>query len=122
MGDEWDAPEPGESDVEVLVEKAGASAERAVPFSFVRRGERLGGFVVVTESGPRAYVNRCPHVPYPLDFGDGDVLHEGQIVCVNHGARFDTKTGACLWGPARGRGLERLEVEDAGAQWRVRLG
>lgn len=116
---DWDALDEGRSDSEVVVPKAGATAERPARFVFVRRGQTLGGFVVLSADGPRAYVNRCPHVPYALDFGDGDVIHEGAIVCVNHGARFDLTTGACIWGPARGRALERLMVEDLGLMWRI---
>jgi nitrite reductase/ring-hydroxylating ferredoxin subunit len=121
MSEEWDSLDEGHNDTEVFVEKASASDERPAVFAFVRKGQTLGGFIVLTAAGPRAWVNRCPHVPYPLDFGDGDVLHEGQIVCVNHGARFDPQSGACVWGPARGRGLEALPVEDAGDRWRVVL-
>lgn len=119
---DWGELDEGHSDTEVRVDKALASAERPACFSFVRRGQTLGGFVVLSADGPRAYVNRCPHVPYPLDFGDGDVLHEGAIVCVNHGARFDLTSGRCIWGPARGRGLERLELVDEGEIWRVIVG
>lgn len=116
---DWGDLDEDRSDVEVFVDKALARTDRAAPFSFVRRGQTLGGFVVLTATGPRAYVNRCPHVPYALDFGDGDVLHEGAIVCANHGARFDPQSGRCIWGPARGRGLEALPLEDHGEVWRV---
>jgi nitrite reductase/ring-hydroxylating ferredoxin subunit len=119
---DWVELDQRRSDTEVWVDKATASPERPACFSFVRRGQTLGGFVVLSADGPRAWVNRCPHVPYPLDFGDGDVLHEGAIVCVNHGARFDPTSGRCIWGPARGRGLEPLEIVDEGDRWRVIVG
>lgn len=118
---DWEDLDEGHSDVEVFVDKALASATRAAPFNFVRRGQALSGFVVLTADGPRAYVNRCPHVPYTLDFGDGEVLHEGAIVCMNHGARFDPGSGRCIWGPAKGRGLEALPLEDLGERWRVTI-
>lgn len=116
---DWDELDEGRSDTEVFVDKTLARPDRATMFSFVRRGQTLGGLLILTEAGPRAFVNRCPHVPYTLDFGDGDVLHEGAIVCVNHGARFDPQSGRCIWGPARGRGLEMLPLEDLGDRWRV---
>jgi nitrite reductase/ring-hydroxylating ferredoxin subunit len=116
---EWGDLDESRSDVEVFVDKALARPDRVAMFTFVRRGQTLGGFVVLTGAGPRAYVNRCPHVPYSLDFGDGDVLHEGAIVCANHGARFEPTSGRCVWGPARGRGLEALPLEDRGEVWRV---
>lgn len=118
---DWEDLDEGHSDVEVFVDKALATATRAAPFNFVRRGQALSGFVVLTADGPRAYVNRCPHVPYTLDFGDGEVLHEGAIVCMNHGARFDPGSGRCIWGPAKGRGLEALPLEDLGERWRVTI-
>lgn len=116
---DWGDLDEGLTDAEVLVDKGAASEGRPAVFSFVRRGQTLGGLVVLTAAGPRAFVNRCPHVPYALDFGDGDVLHEGAIVCANHGARFDPVSGRCVWGPARGRGLEVLPLEDVGHAWRV---
>ena len=97
---------------------------RPVAFAFVRGGEVLGGFIVTGSDGrPRAYVNRCPHVPYPLDFGDGEVLDDDRktIVCANHGARFEPDDGRCIWGPARGRGLEPLPVEGDGEAWVVTI-
>lgn len=115
--DEWPAETSAPSDLEARVDKAAVGPGRVATFAFVRAGEPFTGFVVVGADGaPRAYVNRCPHVPYPLDFGDGEVLDHDRhtIVCANHGARFDPSSGRCIWGPARGRGLEPLPVRDDG--------
>ena len=109
--DEWDQP-AGESDSEVLVPRAASTFGRAASFAFVRAGERMTSFIVIGRDGiARAFVNRCPHVPYPLDFGDGEVLdQDGQtIVCANHGARFDPDSGMFA-GIAR-RGGNRVEME-----------
>ena len=53
-----------------------------------------GKFVVVNLDG-EFYVlnNRCPHLGGSL--GDGN-LKDGKLVCPNHGAIFDVKTGANL--------------------------
>lgn len=88
---------------------------RAVLFEFVRDGELLTGMVVRgDDSGAlRVWINRCPHVPYSLDLGDGNVIDDDQktIVCSNHGARFEPATGRCIWGPVRGRWLEPMPFE-----------
>jgi len=122
--DEWSDQAPGRSDSEVRVPVSAARHGRAASFKFVRLGEPFTGFVVIGKDGlPHAWVNRCPHVPYPLDFGDGEVLdHDGQtIVCANHGARFDPDHGRCIWGPARGRGLEPLPLAVDGDQWCITI-
>ena len=123
MTDEWDEPDPGKSDTEVRVARS-ARVGKAAVFAFHRRGEPFTGFVTLgTDGTPRAWVNRCPHVPYPLDFGDGEVLdYDGvTIVCANHGARFEPDRGRCIWGPARGRGLEALPLREDGADWVVTI-
>jgi nitrite reductase/ring-hydroxylating ferredoxin subunit len=122
--DEWDTPISHESDREIRVPRSGAEPGRAVTFSFVRLGEPFTGFITFGRDGrPRAWVNRSPHVPYPRDFGDGAVRdHDGRtIVCANHGARFDPDDGRCIWGPARGRGLEPLPLVEDGDCWRVTI-
>ncbi len=93
-------------------------------FEFERDGELLTGMVVGDGAGGLAvFVNRCPHVPYSLDLGDGNVLdNDGRtIICSNHGARFDPKSGQCTWGPVRGRWLERLPFVRDGARLRVSI-
>lgn len=62
------------------------------------------------QGGLRVWVNRCPHVPYSLDLGDGNVLDTDGVtlVCSNHGARFTAGAGQCIWGPVRGRWLEPM--------------
>jgi nitrite reductase/ring-hydroxylating ferredoxin subunit len=122
--DEWPEAAHGESDAFVRVPADSVAPGQSTLFSFVRDGQRTTGFVVVGSDGaPRAYVNRCPHVPYPLDFGDGEVLDHDRktIVCANHGARFDGDTGRCVWGPARGRGLEALAIALDGDAWVVTI-
>ncbi len=54
-----------------------------------------GGKYVVVNLDGNFYVlnNRCPHLGGSL--GDGD-LKDGKLVCPNHGAIFDVKTGANL--------------------------
>ena len=81
-------------------------------FRFRRGDEILGGFVVRHADGLSAYVNRCPHVTYSLDIGDGDVMcRDGTFIrCATHGALFRPDTGQCFMGPPLGAFLEALPI------------
>ena len=64
-------------------------------------------FVVRTEQGVRAFINRCPHQGTPLEYRkDAFLSADGlQIVCYAHGARFETDSGLCVRGPCIGERL-----------------
>jgi nitrite reductase/ring-hydroxylating ferredoxin subunit len=72
----------------------------------------LRGFVVRVADGVRAYVNRCAHLAYPLNY----LPHEFQtpdrsmILCYVHGAIFEKATGLCVAGPCSGLSLYALPV------------
>ncbi len=72
------------------------------------------GFVLSWKGSLVAFVNRCPHQPLTLDYGDGDFLDEENrfLLCRNHGALFEPDTGQCVDGPCYGARLERLEVKN----------
>ena len=82
-----------------------ATAPRAPDAFLVRRGDRVFG-----------YVDNCPHRDLPLHFIPGRYLSPDgtAILCVNHGARFDVETGACLGGPCAGLSLTPLPLEASG--------
>ena len=96
------------------------SDELAEGGSGVRFEVALGGrtepaFVVRYDGTPRAYVNRCAHVPMELDwqpgsFFDADGLY---LICATHGAMYDPASGACAGGPCRGQGLQPVAVREA---------
>ena len=87
-------------------------------FRFEREDQRLGGFVVRHGDGLFAYVNRCPHVTYSLDIGDGNVQDPTRqfLKCSSHGAMFLPESGECFMGPVIGRRLESLPVAREGDQ------
>ena len=59
-----------------------------------------------------AWRNSCPHEPdVRLDPGLGAMVRDGQIVCYEHGARFETGDGLCTYGPCRGKVLDPVGVE-----------
>ncbi len=78
----------------------------------------LRGFVVHTAQGVRAYVNRCPHLDYPLNYLPDEFLtYDGRLLqCTMHGAVFEKDSGLCVGGPCLGRKLHALPVhiEDGG--------
>src|SRR5258708_6314200 len=65
-----------------------------------------------------AYVNRCRHVPMPMDWVDNQFFaEEGRyLMCQTHNAYYEPATGECIAGPslACGKFLFRvpLEVKD----------
>lgn len=85
-------------------------------FDFEREGERLTGIVIRDGGDLHAYVNRCPHVTYSLDIGDGEVKDASGsfLMCSSHGAMFLPESGECFMGPVVGRRLERLPARREG--------
>ena len=71
-------------------------------------------FVVRYEGAPRAFLNRCAHVPVELDWQPGRFFDEDglYLVCATHGAMYDPETGACAGGPCRGGGLIPVPVAE----------
>jgi len=74
------------------------------------------GFVVRVRDGVRAYVNRCAHVAYPLNYlPDRFLSHDGSAIqCYVHGAIYEKETGRCIAGPCQGLALIALPVELVG--------
>jgi nitrite reductase/ring-hydroxylating ferredoxin subunit len=65
-----------------------------------------------------AYVNRCRHMPTPLDFvRDQFVSEDGRyLMCYTHGALYEPGTGLCIAGPCKGESLYRLPVRVEGRE------
>ena len=70
--------------------------------------------VVVLRYGGKilGYINRCPHQGTPLETFPDQFLDESGafLICSTHGARFRASDGACLFGPCRGVGLQRVDL------------
>lgn len=73
----------------------------------------MRGFVVRVGDGVRAYVNRCAHLPYPLNCIEDRFLDYGgeYIECFVHGALFAPDSGLCLHGPCSGLSLAPIAVQ-----------
>lgn len=65
------------------------------------------------DGGLRAFLNRCQHLPIPLDGASGKFYGADPtlLVCGTHGARYRANDGGCVDGPCGGRGLHPLSVE-----------
>jgi len=73
----------------------------------------LRGFVVRAAESVRAYVNRCPHQRYRLNFLPDDLLTDDRryILCAMHDALFEKDSGLCISGPCLGRSLWALPIQ-----------
>jgi nitrite reductase/ring-hydroxylating ferredoxin subunit len=57
------------------------------------------------------WLNYCQHMTrIKLDKGSGAAIRDGEIICRNHGAMFETDTGECTFGPCEGAFLDDVEV------------
>jgi nitrite reductase/ring-hydroxylating ferredoxin subunit len=72
----------------------------------------LDGFVVNFKGRFHAYVNRCCHIPVPLDWTDNEFFTTDRrhLICLTHGATYEPDTGICVDGPCPGEYLDAIPV------------
>ena len=89
-------------------------AGKGVRFPVTAGGEDCTAFVVRFAQQPRAYLNRCAHVPMELDWNEGEFFESGReyLMCATHGALYEPTTGRCAGGPCRGGKLYPLKVTE----------
>lgn len=113
MADNWKsypgAPRPGTFICRAREIPAGSS-----------RGFDLAGFPVLlvrVETQLYGYVNTCPHQYLPLDYRKIDVLSTDHmhLICSNHQACFDVKSGQGTAGLGLGCALDSLPVAENGS-------
>ena len=82
-------------------------------FTLRCRGQSLEGFVFGFNGELFAYLNRCRHIPLPMDWLDNQFFSvDGKhVVCANHGALYEPTTGECVWGPCAGAWLKKVPLE-----------
>ena len=102
------------AEAERLICASGALEEggNGVKFEVEGPGGTAPAFVVRYDGEPRAYLNRCAHVPVELDWSEGQFFdYSGlYLICATHGALYAPETGACLGGPCKGGRLQKLTV------------
>lgn len=98
--------------------RAIATVEEVAPgavkkFWIICRQYRLDAFLVNDGGNFHAYVNRCRHMPTPLDFVRDEFLTDDgkHLRCYTHGAVYEFGTGVCIDGPCKGESLYRLPVQ-----------
>jgi nitrite reductase/ring-hydroxylating ferredoxin subunit len=96
----------------LLCRLADLPAQDCLEFRLGRGPWPLRGFVLRVADGVRAYVNRCAHLQYPLNYTPNGFLtaDRSMILCSVHGALFEKLTGYCVAGPCYGRSLIGLPV------------
>ena len=67
----------------------------------------LPGIIIYKNNNTiKAWINNCPHANLTLDLIEGKIQSkDGNLLCANHGAKFDPETGACLKGPCKKKNL-----------------
>jgi nitrite reductase/ring-hydroxylating ferredoxin subunit len=72
----------------------------------------LEGFVINFHGRFYAYLNRCCHIPMPLDWVDNEFFSRDKrhLLCLTHGATYEPQTGLCIDGPCPGEYLDAIPV------------
>lgn len=86
----------------------GKAASFTVPFW----GEGATGFAVRFNGKVYGYLNRCAHVPVPMDWEEGEFfdLTRQYLICATHGAHYEPDSGICVMGPCGGKRLQKVNV------------
>ncbi len=91
--------------------KPGESMKFLLPI----RGADEECFVINFNGEFHAYVNRCRHVPMPMDWVDNQFFaEEGRyLMCQTHNAYYEPASGECIAGPssACGKFLYQVPLE-----------
>jgi nitrite reductase/ring-hydroxylating ferredoxin subunit len=74
---------------------------------------RLDAILINDRGNYYAYVNRCRHMPTPLDFVRDEFFSDDRryLQCYTHGALYEFASGLCVSGPCKGESLYRLPVQ-----------
>jgi nitrite reductase/ring-hydroxylating ferredoxin subunit len=100
---------------------------RVVPVPLPRGEDRRPreALVLLGDDGaPRAFLNRCKHLPIPIDSGSRRFLthDENHLLCGTHGALYRRNDGLCVVGPCLHLSLEALPLEEDAGVLYVTLG
>jgi nitrite reductase/ring-hydroxylating ferredoxin subunit len=76
-------------------------------------GMNVEALLINYEDSLYAYLNRCRHIGISLDWVDNQFFSEDKrfLICANHGATYEPKTGECVWGPCVGASLRGVPLE-----------
>ena len=91
------------------VDDVAAGAPRVVALG--RGWPILEVIVVRRDAAFVAYVNRCAHMPVPLNMLDRVFVAGGMLVCDHHYASFRISDGYCTEGPCMGESLISVALQ-----------
>ena len=97
---------------------------RVTPLPRAKHGPPREALVLRDHAGElRVYLNRCQHLPIPLDGGSRRFLSAdgNHLECGTHGALYRLDDGHCVDGPCEGESLERIAFTIEGATVRLLL-
>ena len=78
----------------------------------VESGEEREVILVRADDGVHAWLNYCQHYTHiNIDKGPGAEMRNGELICENHGAYFESDTGFCTFGPCEGAYLNGIDIE-----------
>lgn len=111
--DEPSRDSPPERRIDAGVASDLAAGQARLVVLGARRGAPREAILVRDFDGAlHAYLNRCKHLPIPLDSGSRDFLDEAgcHLLCATHGALYRLHDGLCVDGPCEGESLDRLPI------------
>ena len=81
-------------------------------FQLTCGGQTIDGFVINFKGKFHAYINRCCHIPIPLDWTDNEFFTRDKrhLICLTHGATYEPNTGLCIDGPCPNEYLDVIPV------------
>ena len=93
------------------VEDVPADTTVLVTVRDIDSGEKREAILTELDDGIAGWLNYCQHFTHiALDRGSGAPMRNGEIICANHGAYFESESGLCTHGPCEGAYLEALDV------------
>ncbi len=90
------------------------SGNPSIKFYYEQDGIKCSGFIVLCEGVYYAYHNQCMHLPVELDWKDNHFLDDDGkfIICATHGATYNIHDGLCVYGPCKGKKLNKMLIEE----------
>ncbi|MGM0591628.1 MAG: Rieske (2Fe-2S) protein [Halobacteriota archaeon] len=83
----------------------------------VKADEEREAILVRLADDVACWLNYCQHLTHiHLDKGSGAEMRNGELVCTNHGAYFESDSGYCNFGPCEGAFLNGVDVTLSGGE------
>ncbi len=74
-------------------------------------GEEREAILVRSDGELHAWLNYCQHYTnINIDKGSGAEMRNGELICTNHGAYFESDSGYCNHGPCKGAYLNEIDI------------